>query len=46
MGFFDDSIFGIDFNGDGKADFMDDILFAGFLEEEEKRLNGEEDDDD
>ena len=36
MGFFDNSIFGIDITGDGKADMFDDAVILAALEEEEE----------
>lgn len=34
-----DSIFGFDFNGDGRKDFLDDLLFVAMMEEEQKRFD-------
>lgn len=34
-----DSIFGIDITGDGKADFLDDLIMMDILEEDEDEEN-------
>lgn len=46
MGRYDDSIFGIDFNCDGKIDFEDDFLIEMVIEEERKRIWEEDEEDD
>lgn len=43
------SIFGIDFNMDGKVNSLDDVMFLQFMEEEERRKkqeSGLDDEDD
>ena len=45
MGFFDDdSIIGFDFNCDGKADIVDDIMYMEAMEAEEAEDDEDEDD--
>lgn len=46
MGMFDDSIFGIDMNMDGKIDIEDDFLVELLLEDNDRLLYGDDDDDD
>lgn len=45
--FFDESIFGIDITGDGKADLVDDLILMDEFEAEERRwLNDKQDEED
>lgn len=37
MGYFEESVYGIDMNMDGKTDWKDDVMIVSMMEEEERK---------
>ena len=45
MGYFDESVYGIDMNLDGRTDWKDDVMIVSMIEEEERKKPADELDD-
>jgi hypothetical protein len=45
MGYFDESVYGIDMNMDGKTDWKDDVMIVSMMEEEDRKRPADETDD-
>jgi hypothetical protein len=42
MGYFDESVYGIDMNLDGRTDWKDDVMIVSMIEEEERKRPADE----
>lgn len=42
MGYFDESVYGIDMNLDGRTDWKDDVMIVSMIEEEERERPADE----
>ena len=42
MGYFDESVYGIDMNLDGRTDWKDDVMIVSMREEEERKRPADE----
>ncbi len=42
MGYFDESVYGIDMNLDGITDWKDDVMIVSMIEEEERKRPADE----